>query len=130
MGLAAPAPLDEYMAPAPAVDAAPAPIAEYIAPAPAVCAAPAPVVEYIAPVPAVSHVAPAPILDVLDPQFHEDNSETSCKATSSGGRVGKSARLSPNGPEAFEFDAEVWVITSSAAATRCDAARDIRDRRG
>merc|ERR1711916_273804 len=45
---AAPAPVVEYIAPAPAVVAAPAPVVEYIAPAPAVYAAPAPVVEYIA----------------------------------------------------------------------------------
>ena len=49
---AAPAPVDEYIAPAPAVIAAPASVVEYIAPAPAVYAAPAPV-EYIAHAPAV-----------------------------------------------------------------------------
>ena len=44
------------------------------------------------------------IVDVLGPQFHEHFAETSCKATSSGGCVRKSARLSPNGPEVFEFE--------------------------
>ena len=47
-----------FFAPAPAVYAAPAPVDEYIAPAPAVYVAPAPVVEYIAPAPAV-YAAPS-----------------------------------------------------------------------
>ena len=110
-----PSPVDEYIAlaprvdaapaaPAPAVYAAPAPFVEYLAPVPTVCAAPAPVVEYIAPIPAVCYVAPAPIGDVHGPQFHEGIAETSNTATSCGGRVRKSARLSPNGPEVFEFE--------------------------
>merc|ERR1719374_460217 len=48
----------EYITPAPAVSAVPAPVVEYIAPAPRVS-----VVEYIAPAPAVpvvEHIAPAP----------------------------------------------------------------------
>ena len=59
---AAPAPADEYIAPAPAVIAAPASVVEYIAPAPAVFAAPAPVDMYIAPAPAV-YAAPAPVVE-------------------------------------------------------------------
>ena len=102
VGYAAPAPVFEYTTPAPVEIAAPAPGDEYMAPA--VCAAPAPVVEYIAPAPAVSYVAPATIVDVLGLQFHEDNAETSCKATASGGRLRKSARRSPNGPEVFELE--------------------------
>ena len=39
-----PAPVVEYITPAPAVSAAPAPVDEYVAPAPAVFAAPSPVV--------------------------------------------------------------------------------------
>merc|ERR1712107_273654 len=62
----APAPVVEYIAPAPAVYAAPAPVVEYVAPAPAVVAAPAPVVEYIAPAPAVN-AAPAPIVEYVAP---------------------------------------------------------------
>ena len=99
----------------PAVDAAPAHVVESFMPAPvgnavrelvdeyialelaahAVYAAPAPVVENIAPAPAVSYVPPVPMVDVLGPLFHENIAETSCKATSSGDRVRKSARLSP-----------------------------------
>ena len=48
------------------------------------CAAPATAIEYIAPAPAVSYVAPAPSVDVH------------------GAR--KSALLSPNAPEIFEFE--------------------------
>ena len=55
-----PAPVVEYIAPAPAVYAAPASVDEYIVPAPAVIAAPAPVEMYIAPAPAV-YAAPAPV---------------------------------------------------------------------
>ena len=82
----------------------PTPVVEYIAPMPAVCAEPAPVRKYTAPPPAVSYVAPAPMVDVLGPQFHDDIAETSCKATPCGGRVRKSARLSSNAPEVFEFE--------------------------
>ena len=57
----------------------PAPMNEYSVPVSAVNAALAPVVEYVASAPAVHN------------------------ATSSGGRVKKSARLSPSGPEVFEF---------------------------
>ena len=60
--IAAPTPVEEYIAPVPAVYAAPAPV-EYIAPVPAVYAAPAPV-EYIAPAPAV-HAAPAPVEEYI-----------------------------------------------------------------
>ena len=94
---APPAPVDEYIAPAPTVDAALVTVVEYMASAPAVCAAPTPVVEYVAPMPTVcaepapvrkytasapagSYVAPAPMVDVLGPQFHEDIAETSCKS--------------------------------------------------
>ena len=61
-----PAPVDEYVAPAPAVYAAPPPVEKYIAPAPAVIAAPAPVEKYIVPAPAVyaapveKYIVPAP----------------------------------------------------------------------
>ena len=58
---AAPAPVEKYIAPAPAVHAAQAPVEKYIAPAPAVHAAQAPVVEYFAPVPAV-YQAPTPVV--------------------------------------------------------------------
>merc|ERR1711945_74981 len=61
---APPAPVVEYVAPAPAVTyapVAPAPVVEYVAPAPAVTYAPvaaAPVVEYVAPAPTVAYAAP------------------------------------------------------------------------
>ena len=60
---AAPASVDEYLAPAPAVTyAAPAPADEFFAPSPAVsCAMPAPVDEYFAPAPAETYAAPAPV---------------------------------------------------------------------
>ena len=68
-GGTAPAPVIEYVAPAPAVTfAAPAPVIEIVAPAPAVTytasvllfeyVAPAPVIEYIAPAPAVTSDIP------------------------------------------------------------------------
>ena len=62
----APAPVDEYIAPAPAVYVAPAPVVEYIAPFSAVYAAPALVEEYIAPAPAV-YAAPAPVEEYIAP---------------------------------------------------------------
>ena len=65
----APAPVFEYVAPAPAVtDAAPTPVVGFVAPAPAVTyAAPAPVVGYVAPAPAVSYAAPTPVVDSVAP---------------------------------------------------------------
>ena len=76
-GVAGPAPVTEYVAPAPAVApfsapavtyGAPAPVVEFVAPAPAVTyAAPAPVVGYVAPAPAVSYAAPAPVVDYVAP---------------------------------------------------------------
>ena len=108
VGDAAPAPVVEYITPAPMRFAAPAPVDEYSAPA--VKAEPAPVVKSCTPATVgnashapVYYVAPAPIVDVLGPQFHEHIAETSRKATSSGGRVRKSARLSPNGPEGIRI---------------------------
>ena len=54
----------EILAPAPAVYAAPAPVVEYIAPAPAIFyAAPAQVVEYLVPAP-VTYAAPVAIATV------------------------------------------------------------------
>ena len=41
------------------------------------------------------------MVDVIDPQFHDDIDETSCKAASS---ARKSARLSSNAPEVFEVE--------------------------
>ena len=79
----APAPVDEYFAPAPAVFGAPAPAVEYFSPvgyaapalvvgyialAPAMYAAPAPVVDHIAPAP-VGDAAPAPVVEHI-PQAH------------------------------------------------------------
>ena len=76
-GVAGPAPVTEYVAPAPAVAPfstpavtceAPAPVIEYVAPTPAVTyAAPAPVVGYVAPAPAVTYAAPAPVIDYVAP---------------------------------------------------------------
>ena len=61
---AAPAPVDGYVAHAPAVtDAAPTPVVGYVAPAPAgTDAAPTPVVGYVAPTSAVTYEAPAPVV--------------------------------------------------------------------
>ena len=65
---AAPAPVVEYIAPAPIVPAAPAPVIKCVAPAPVVeCigpvsvlyTAPAPVIEGVAPTPLIEHIAPA-----------------------------------------------------------------------
>ena len=76
-GVAGPAPVSEYVAPAPAVApfstpavtfVAPAPVVEYVAPTPAVTyAAPAPVVGYDAPAPSVTFAAPAPVIDYVAP---------------------------------------------------------------
>ena len=63
---AQPAPVDEYVAPAPAEYAAPAPSVEYIAPAPVVYAAQAPGVVSLAPAPALSE-APAPGVELFSP---------------------------------------------------------------
>ena len=76
-GVAGPAPVTEYVAPAPAVAPfstpavsyeAPAPVIEYVAPTPAVTyAAPAPVDGYVAPSPAVTYAAPAPVIGYVAP---------------------------------------------------------------
>ena len=79
-----PAPVVECIASMPAVYAVPAPVDEYIAPMTTTCAAPTTAIEYNAPAPAGSYVAPAPGVDAP------------------GSR--KSARLSPNAPEIFEFE--------------------------
>ena len=44
------------------------------------------------------------IVDVPSPQFHGDIAGISCTVTSRSGSSRKSARLSPNGPEVFEFE--------------------------
>ena len=77
VGVAGPAPVTEYVAPAPAVAPfstpavtyeAPAPVIEYVAPTPAVTyAAPSPVVGYVALAPAVTYAAPAPVIDYVAP---------------------------------------------------------------
>ena len=74
-GVAGPAPVTEYVAPAHAVAPfsspavtfeVPAPVIEYVAHALAVTyAAPAPVVGYVAPAPAVTYAAPAPVIDYV-----------------------------------------------------------------
>ena len=76
-GVAGPAPVTEYVAPAPAVAPfsapvvsfkAPAPMVGYVAPTPAVTyAAPAPVVGYVAPALAVTYAAPAPVVGFVSP---------------------------------------------------------------
>ena len=76
-GVAGPAPVTEYVAPAHAVAPfsspavtfeVPAPVIEYVAHAPAVTyAAPAPVIDYIALAPAVTYAAPAPVIDYVAP---------------------------------------------------------------
>ena len=76
-GVAGPAPVTEYVAPAPAVAPfsapvvsfeAPAPVVGYVAPGPAVtCAAPAPVDGSVAPTPAVTYAAPAPVIGYVAP---------------------------------------------------------------
>ena len=76
-GVAGPAPVVDYVAPAPAVAPfsapvvsfeAPAPVVGYVAPAPAVtCAAPAPVVGFVSPAPSVTFAAPAPVIDYVAP---------------------------------------------------------------
>ena len=65
----APALVDEYIMPAPSMDAAPAPVGEYISPAPVGYAAPALVDEYIAPAPATHAVyaASAPVVEDTGP---------------------------------------------------------------
>ena len=65
----APAPVVEYVAPTPAVTyAAPAPVVGYDAPAPSVTfAAPAPVIVYVAPAPVIEYIAPAPAVSVVAP---------------------------------------------------------------
>ena len=61
-----PAPVFEFVAPAPAVSyAAPAPVFDYVAPASAVTfAAPAPVIEYVAPAPVFEYIPPAPAVSL------------------------------------------------------------------
>ena len=76
-GVAGPAPVTEYVAPAPAVAPfstpavsfeAPAPVVGYVAPAPAVTyAAPAPMVGFVSPAPSVTFAAPAPVIDFVAP---------------------------------------------------------------
>ena len=76
-GVAGPAPVTGYVAPAPAVAPfstsdvsyeAPAPVVGFVAPSPAVTyAAPAPVVGYVAPSPAVTYAAPVPVIDYVAP---------------------------------------------------------------
>ena len=76
-GGAGPAPMTEYVAPAPAVAPfsapvvsfeAPAPVVGYVAPAPAVTfAAPAPVVGFVSPAPSVTYAAPAPVFEYVAP---------------------------------------------------------------
>ena len=95
VGNATPAPVVENIAYMPAVYAVPAPVDEYIAPMTTKCAAPTTAIEYNAPAPAWSYVAPAPSVDVP------------------GSR--KSARLSPNAPEIFEFRVWKTFITPSGA---------------
>ena len=62
-----PEPMEESIAPVPAMFQAPTPVFEYLAPAPAVF--PAPVEEYISPVPVVD-TAPAPVLEFIAPSRH------------------------------------------------------------
>jgi len=66
---AAPAPVIEHMAYAPAVTCtAPAPVIEIVAPTPAVTSAtPAPVIENMAYAPAVTYTAPAPVIEIVAP---------------------------------------------------------------
>ena len=76
-GVAGPAPVAEYVAPAPAVAPfstpaasyeAPAPVVGYVAPAPSVAyAESAPVFEYVAPAPVLEYIAPAPAVSVVAP---------------------------------------------------------------
>ena len=68
-GVAGPAPVVEYVAPASAVTyAAPAPVIGYVAPVPAVTyAAPATVIDHVAPAPAVTYAAPATVIDHVAP---------------------------------------------------------------
>ena len=76
-GVAGPAPVPDYVAPAPAVAPfstpavtydAPAPVIEYAVPTPAVTyAAPAPVVGFDAPAPSVTYAAPAPVFEYVAP---------------------------------------------------------------
>ena len=61
---------------------------------------------------------------MLGPQFHEDSAETWCKATSSGGRATKSARLSPIGPEVFEFECGSGPSLRPLPRRRCRLADD------
>ena len=64
-----PAPVVEYVAHAPAVTyAAPAPVVGYVSSAPAVTfAAHAPVIDYVAPAPSVTYAAPAPVFEYVAP---------------------------------------------------------------
>ena len=61
-----PAPVVEYISPAPALSQPPAPVEEYISHTPAVFPATAPVIEYISPAPAV-FPATAPVTEVISP---------------------------------------------------------------
>ena len=69
----APAPVIEYVAPAPDVTlATPAPMIEYAAPAHTVTfTAPSPVTEDVAPAPAVTYAAPAPVIEYVAPATPE-----------------------------------------------------------
>ena len=76
-GVAGPAPVTEYVAPAPAVAPfstpavsyeAPAPVVGFVSPAPSVTfAAPAPVIDYVAPAPSVAYAEPAPVFEYVAP---------------------------------------------------------------